>query len=307
MMARDAQVDADVRAAAIQAGERGFYVFPTRAADPACDGGSQCKCKTPRPGVSWPNIATSNPAVIARCRWRPGEGYGIAAKPSRLVIVDLDQPKPGRELPPEWRGIPGINGGADVLAELAERAGVTEWPHTFTVNTPSGGSHLYYLAPRGRNIGNRPLGPMIDIRGGGQGDGGYVLGPRSVVHGRPYEVANDTDPVPLPGWIADLLDPPSVPGGAVARPAAGPGLHGDRVAARIEGLMGTVANAQPGERNNVLHWAACRAAEMIAAGQLGEDQVFDSLGWAAARAGLDDGEARRTIASALRQPLGRTA
>jgi hypothetical protein len=294
---RDPHVDARVRAAAIKSGERGWYVFPTRP-----DG------KEPRPGTSWPKVATNDPGLIARCRWRPGENYGIAAKPSRLVIIDLDVPKSGYEFPPGWRDVPGINDGADVLAELAIRAGVAEWPHTFTVDTPSGGRHLYYLAPDDRVIGNQSPGPKVDVRGI-KGDGGYVLGPGSVLGGRAYEVADDREPEPLPGWIADLLDPPQ---GDAPRPgprpwpgdAASPGV---RVAGRLEGLMATVANAQPGERNNVLHWAACRAAEMIAAGQLGEDQVSDSLGWAAARAGLDDGEARRTIMSALRQPFGRTA
>ena len=302
MTARDPQVDAAVRAAAVQAGERGWYVFPTRP-----DG------KEPRLGTPWPKVATSNPVMIARCRWRPGENYGIAAKPSRLVIVDLDQPKPGRELPPEWRKLAGVHDGADVLAELADRAGA-EWPHTFTVDTPSGGRHLYYVAPAGRGIGcvhiPDPLRPgekcpLIDVKASGGDGGGYVLGPGSVLPAGAYRIVNDVDPAPLPGWIADLLDPPQRPAGtssATRCPAAG-----ERPAARLEALMGTVANAQSGERNNVLHWAACRAAEMIAGGQLTEDQAFDSLGWASARAGLDDGEARRTIASALRQPYGRIA
>jgi len=200
--------------------------------------------------------------------------------------------------------VTGIRDGSDVLAELADRAGA-EWPHTFTVDTPSGGRHLYYVAPAGRPIGNRPLGPLIDVRGGGDGNGGYVLGPGSVLGGRAYQVADDRDPVALPQWIADLLDPPR-PVAVPARPGRDGG-QGDRVATRLDGLIATVLSAQPGERNNVLHWAACRAAEMIALGQLGEDQVFDSLGKAAAYAGLDDGEARRTIASALRQPYRRSA
>lgn len=290
---RDEAVDAAVRRAAMAACSRGWFVFPTRP------GG-----KEPRPGLSWPRVATSDPARLARARWRRGENYGVAAKPSGLVIVDLDQPKPGYEFPPGWRDLPGVGDGGDVLVVLAERAGVTAWPHTFTVDTPSGGRHLYFVAPPARPIGNKPLGPLIDVRGGGASDGGYVLGPGSVLSGRAYEVTDDQDPAPLPGWIADLLDPPRRELGDVARPTGRPG---DRVAARLEGLLMAVLDATPGERNNVLHWAACRAAEMIAAGQLTEDQVFGSLGQAACRTGLDDGEARRTIASALRHMLRRTA
>jgi hypothetical protein len=284
----------DIRSAAIEAAQRGFYVFPTAPSS-----------KVPRAGLKWPKVATNDPRLVARCAWRPGEGYGIAAKPSGLVIIDLDQPKPGHEFPAAWRDVPGINDGADVLAELADRAGVAEWPHTFTVDTPSGGRHLYYVAPAGRTIGNRPLGPLVDVRGGGDGDGGYVIGPGSVRDGRPYRLVDDSDPAPLPEWIAELLDPPQRT--AEARTAPVVSGRGDRVAARLDGLIAAVLNSKTGGRNNALHWATCRAAEMIALGQLTEDQIFDSLGKAAAYVGLDDGEARRTISSALRSSGRRSA
>lgn len=295
MSARDPQVDAIVRRAAITSAGRGWYVFPTRP------GG-----KEPRRGLAWAQVATADLAALERARFRPGENYGIAAKPSGLVVIDLDQPKPGYELPARWRewvNEPGIRDGRDVLALLADRAG-QGWPHTFTVTTPSGGAHLYYAAPAGRPIGNRPLGPMIDIRASGGVDGGYVLGPGSVLAGRVYEITDDQAAAPLPAWIADQLDPPRRP--AMPGTPAAP-RPGDHVAARLDGLIAAVLDAVQGERNNVLHWAACRAAEMVTAGQLTEDQVHDSLGQAAACAGLDDGEARRTIASALRHPFGRSA
>jgi hypothetical protein len=286
----------NIRSAAVAAAQRGFYVFPT---DP--------NGKRPRFGLKWPEVATNDPQLVARCRFRPGENFGVAAKPSRLVIIDLDQPKPGYEFPTAWRDVAGINDGADVLAELAIRAGAdTDWLNTFTVDTPSGGQHRYYIAPKGRDIGNRPLGPLIDIRGGGQGDGGYVLGPGSVLNGRPYKIANDSDPAPLPEWIADLLDPPQR--ATEARTAPARLERGDRVATRLDGLIATVLGAKPGERNNVLHWAACRAAEMVTAGQVAADEVHACLGEAARRTGLTDGEAHRTIQSALSQaPVRRSA
>jgi Bifunctional DNA primase/polymerase, N-terminal len=293
--ARDPRLDASVRRAAMASAGRGWYVFPTRP------GG-----KEPRRGLSWPRAATADLAALERARWRPGENYGIAAKPSDLVVVDLDQPKPGCELAARWRGWadePGIRDGRDVLAALAARA-AQGWPHTFTVTTPSGGVHLYYLAPAGRPIGNKPLGPMIDIRGGGEGDGGYVLGPGSIMAGRAYEITDDRPAVRLPAWIADQLDPPRRP----VMPGAPAGARpGDRVAARLDGLIAAVLDAVQGERNNVLHWAACRAAEMVAAGQITDGQVHDSLGRAAACAGLDDSEAERTIASAFRHALRSSA
>lgn len=287
----------DIRAAAMRAAERGWWVFPTRPGS-----------KEPRRGLSWPKAATSDPGMVARCSWQEGENYGIAAKPSGLVILDLDCPKPGYELPPTWREIPGLMDGRDVLTALAEQARVTAWPSTFTVLTPSGGMHLYFAAPEGRPIGNKPLGPLIDVRGGGEGNGGYVIGPGSVIDGRSYEVIDGQDPAPLPVWIANRLDPPPERREASQVPRVADARQGGRVAARFEGLIAKVLDALPGERNNTLHWAACRAAEMVAAGQLTDDQVHDILGRAAVDVGLDAGEAYRTIASALRRrALGRTA
>ena len=280
---------------AVDAARRGWAVFPTRP------GG-----KEPRPGLSWPSAATADPARVAIAHWQPGEGYGIAAKASGLVILDLDQPKAGFELSAAWRDEPGIRNGWDVLAALAERAGMASWPATFTVTTPSGGAHLYYLAPDGRPIGNRPAGPLIDVRGGGEGNGGYVLGPGTVLNGRAYEIADDQDPQPLPGWIADLLDPPP---SQAARPVGhtlrgiGPQEIGGSAYTRLRGLVQYVLDAQPGDRNGPLFWAAGRAGEMAAAGEIDLHTAERVLLDAALESGLRGGEpeARRTISSGLRK------
>ncbi len=286
---RDVLDDACVRRAAVRAAERGYYVFPTRP------GG-----KEPRKGLSWPAAATCDPVAAGNAHWLPGENYGIAAKLSGLVILDLDMPKAGYQFPPEWQAEPSIRDGKDVLAALCERAG-QPWPATCTVATPAGGWHLYYTAPAGRAIGNRPLGPLIDVRGGGTSNGGYVLGPGSILGGRTYEVTDGQDPAALPGWIADLLDPPagatrSAPRAGLATPAAG-SAYG-----RLRGLVAFVLEGTPGDRNGRLHWAACRGARLVAAGYYDRDTVERVLVEAALRAGLRGGEieARRTIASGMR-------
>lgn len=287
---RDPGTDARVRQAAAESAGRGWHVFPTRP-----DG------KEPRAGLSWPAAATSDPGRLALARWRPGENYGVAAKPSGLVILDLDKPKPGYTLPPRWReweNEPGIKDGWDVLATLAERHADGLMPWTFTVRTPSGGAHLYYLAPGDRAIGNRPLGPMIDVRGGGAGDGGYTLGPGSVLGGREYQITDSQDPQRLPAWIAGLLDPPRQAG---PRPP-GPVLVGDGTYKRLLTLVRFVTEREPGDRNGPLYWASCRAGEMVAAGEISDETAEAALVQAALRAGLAGGEpeARRTIASGLR-------
>jgi hypothetical protein len=59
------------------------------------------------------------------------------------------------------------------------------------------------------------------------------------------------------------------------------------------GLVRTVANAAVGQRNRILFWASCRAAEK---GLI--DQIEDDLVAAALTNGLTETAARRTVASA---------
>jgi len=267
------------------AAARGWYVFPVRP------GG-----KEPRRGLSWPAVATCDPASVAAARWQPGEGYGIAAKLSKLIILDLDMPKDGFRFVPPWDTEPGVADGKDVLAALAERAG-EPWPCTYTVATPSGGWHLYYKALPGCSIGNRPLAPLVDVRGGGTGSGGYVIGPHTMLDGKRYEVADDQDPVNLPAWLAGLLDPPRPDAPAAIRlPPAQPGRYAD-AALRSE-LQTVLASRQPG-RNNALNTASYSLGQLVAAGDLDREVVTAALLRAAAAVGLPEGEAGRTVTSGL--------
>jgi hypothetical protein len=67
---------------------------------------------------------------------------------------------------------------------------------TYTLDTPSGGCHLYYAASAGRVRNSAgQLGPLIEIRG----DGGYVIGAGSQLDERAYRARDERTPVPLPG------------------------------------------------------------------------------------------------------------
>jgi len=281
-------------AAAMEAARRGWAVFPCRPGDK-------------RPAVpDWERRACADTDRVARYWPSAQHNVGLACGPSRLVVVDLDTHSP---LPDDW-GLPGVHDGRDVLALLAEWAG-QPWPVTYTVTTPTGGLHLYYTAPDGQRIRNSAgkIGPLIDVRGGG----GYVLAAGSVLDeraypgnpgcrelvtgGRGYEIADDSDPEPLPAWLAALASD--------AEPAAQSrtsGRVGAASGARFQGLIATVRAGRAGDRNNPLYWASCRAAEMIAAGELDRKTAEESLVAASIEAGLRGGEreARRTFASAMR-------
>lgn len=265
------------RAAAVAAAGRGWAVFPL----PPGEKGATLK--------DWPNKACTDPERVARFWPSERHNIGIACGPSRLVVLDLDA---HGELPDDWRELPGVNDGKDVLAQICEWAGM-DWPQTYTVATPSGGWHLYFTAAADSAIRNSAslIGPQVDVRA----NGGYVVGAGSTVGGKPYEVLHDDEPAPLPAWIGRLLEPRAEKTNGVRQftPSGQPGK-------RLDGLLRTVAAAKPGKRNVTLHWAGCRVAEMVTAGQVDERDAARQLLDAAAAAGLAEPESKRTITSAMK-------
>ena len=69
--------------------------------------------------------------------------------------------------------------------------------------------------------------------------------------------------------------------------------------AALARLVKTVARANPGERNSITFWAACRAGEMAASGLLSADTAAAVIAEAATRAGLPWPEAQRTARSGV--------
>jgi hypothetical protein len=275
-------IRASGKAAAMAAAQHGWTVFPCRPGDK-------------RPAIDhWEQRACTDPERVARYWPSPRHNVGIACGPSRLVVVDLDSAAHGA-LPPDWAALPGIHGGRDVLAQVAEWAG-EPWPCTYTVSTPSGGSHLYFTAPEASSIRNSAgkIGPLVDVRA----QGGYVVGAGSLVGGRIYKVLDGTPPSVLPGWLHRLLTGPPATARAGRQIARGTAQQGV-AATRLRGILRTVSTAPEGQRNSALHWGACRAAGMIAAGETDSATVVEALVTAAMAAGLPETEARRTVASGM--------
>jgi Bifunctional DNA primase/polymerase, N-terminal len=273
--------------------ERGWHVFP-------CQPGG----KRPALRADWENRATTDTGRIARC-WAAGPyNIGVACGPSRLVVIDLDTPKPGEAKPAEWAHDTGVNDGADVLAALCEDEG-QPWPagETFTVATPSGGTHLYFTAPPGtafRNTAGK-LGWLIDTRA----RGGYVVGPGSVIGGKPYTTVNPDPPAQLPAWLAGRLARLAADVAAPEHdgPPLGDGMgerQGTAYALRaLRGEVDRVLAARPGTRNDTLNQAAFALGQLTAAGILPPRLAWDALMQAATMAGLAPREASRTISSGL--------
>lgn len=111
--------------------------------------------------------ATTNPERV-RQWWTkyPNANIGLATgQTSGVVVVDVDvkNDAKGRESLASIRGL-----AADA---------------TLTAATPSGGWHLYFVAPAEGVRSRSGILPGIDIRG----EGGYVVAPGSEIDGKPYE------------------------------------------------------------------------------------------------------------------------
>jgi hypothetical protein len=263
--------------------ERGWHVFPCLPGDK-------------RPAISrWEQRACAIPRLAARYWPSARHNVGVACGPSNLVVLDLDV-SPDDALGVSERLAPY---GAQQLARITRELG-QPWPDTFTVTTPSGGRHLYFIAIDGREIRNSAskIAPKVDVRAAG----GYVVAPGSVVGGCRYEITEDRAPVRLPAWLADLASPPPVvPPRVMALPAVSPGGYGG---AALRGEVELLAAAMPGGRNAQLNRAAFSLGTLVAAGTLSEGTVVQALREAAQQNGLmaDDGERRcvATIRSGLR-------
>ncbi len=281
--------------------------------------------KTPHPDVrSWADAATDDPAEIRTRGWPEGANVAIACKPSGLLIVDPDRHECD---------------GVAAFSELAARAHHQQyrcnreycpghWPDTYTVQTPTGGLHFYFLNPDPSRFGNGrgALPAGIDVRGGGRGDGGYVLAAGSVLDRRAYEgkpelqaivgdgkayrVYNAAEVIEPPGWLLEMLHqkPRRKRTSAEACHALlreWPSVTQARLNAELSRIAQTSPGAlRPGRdeskggRNNQLHESACRFGEAVAVGRVDEETARVELMEAARECGLaDDDGAYRVMAT----------
>jgi len=143
------------------------------------------------PVGGWGTMTASRPTEGMLNLWfgRELRNVGLACGPSGLLVLDEDTP--------------------DALSKLAESVG-EKVPPTYRVRT-SRGWH-YYFDDSANEFGNS-AGALedwhIDVRGG-KGSGGYVMAAGSVHwSGHVYEAEDAfAMPVPLPGWVKQLLRTP---------------------------------------------------------------------------------------------------
>jgi len=187
-----------------------------------------------------------------------------ARVPEILVVLDID---------------PRNGGSYEALTVV-----LGPLPDTLTTwsGRGDGGCHLYFFRPRGE-LSSRLLPRGIDLK-----KSGYLIVPPSVhaETGQPYRWEHR--PIAeLPTLARQAL----LPSFRSRRP--GTAVSGSGRARRAAGLVRVVLDADDGERNNRLYWAARRASD-DGHGEL----LLDELAAGASAVGLSDAEISRTIESA---------
>lgn len=179
-----AMVVLSTRDSALDMARRGFAVFPLLPGSRVPIEAKRLKAHQQhlRQLAGGINRATTSLETIAE--WfalEPSINYGVAAEP--LCILDVD-----------------VKNGKSGIEDLI---GLGVLPRTFTVQTGTGGLHIYFEAPAG-GAGQANITKSIDVRG----VGGYVVGPGSIVDGKRYSIVKDAPVAPIPANVAPLIGRP---------------------------------------------------------------------------------------------------
>lgn len=278
---------------AIQLAKFGFYVLPLVA-------------KSKKPLISdWQKKATTNSLqILAWWEEHPDANIGIACEVSNLIIIDLDHSK-GQPAPEKWAKI-GVISGEDVFREVC-RMNSQHYPQdTYTVQTPSGGKHLYF------HDGGTPIKQGVEVNGWWKVDtrskGGYIVAEGSEVLrddktiGKYQSISNIDGIQEFPIWLREVLESktseitnwrgnqevPSLSG-------KNPKFSAEFALQVLNERSSMVANTPPGRRNHELVRHACYIGKIVGTGVLDERFAKDSLLEAALKSGLDRHESITAI------------
>ncbi len=234
-------------------------------------------------GAGWPE-KTSRDSRVVDGWFRPGGDLALALHVGRSGAVAFDVDRP--ELLPE------------VLAAAIE---AHRGPFQSTRRTAAGRGHYLYRQPASAVLGNargQLSGPWGDVRGR---NGIIVVEPtrhaKADEGGRYCWLRTGTLPELEPVLLGALIRPRaeasrmSAPtADRVSTPPHSDGRSRRSTLRRLGRVLQYVLDSEPGQRNNSLHWASCRAGEMVGAGVLAEASAVQALTAAGRQVGLGEQE-----------------
>lgn len=258
---------------------RGWSLVPLHdvsAGRCSCDAGETCTSAGKHPRYArWQEgrQQVRDPVQLAAVvQHHPEWNWGLATGPASGVwVLDYDPAHAGEQA---HEIMQALEGGRDTRVH----------------GTGSGGTHLIWAldartARHGNGRGQLPAG--LDVRG----EGGQVVLPPSVSGKGAYRVLVDSAPQPAPAWLVELIvgdererqrEPVAI--GGNGGPGEATGSRGAQYAnSAVTALLGELAGAPVGTRNDTAFRVACRLIELANAGwsQLSIEQAH-SAWWAAA-------------------------
>jgi bifunctional DNA primase/polymerase-like protein len=147
-------------------------------------------------------------------------------------------------------------------------------------STKSGGRHLLFKPDDRVGCSAGKIHPHIDTRG----KGGYIIWWPA----EGLEVLHGNVLAKVPDHIIEALKKPPEPE-FVRRP-----VTAKAASRKLEGIIGAIATAPPGQRNALLHWGTCRLSELVHQSILTAGEAFAIAVEAGTRTGLPYVEVSRT-------------
>lgn len=206
-------------AGALAYAKRGWPVFPVK--------------ENKQPAIKdWKTKATTDENQIRRWFEQDfigGCNFGFQPGLAGIAVIDIDCGKKRKR----EDGTEETVNGEDSLADFLKQSGA-ELPSTYTVQTPSGGTHLYFKAD---GIGNKNgFLPAVDVKS----CGGFVVVPGSKSPAGTYAVERDVPVAELPGALDEAFRRGFPKKEAVEQPRGVPGDWID-----FASVLETVRNMDP--------------------------------------------------------------
>jgi len=288
-----------LKAAALTHAKNGFYVIPLVE-------------NSKRPLISdWQNRATTNPLQIDSW-WseHPNANIGIACEVSNLIVIDLDTAKNAAP-PSPWLEL-GVKNGEDVFNEICSGANDAQLFETYTVNTPSGGKHLYFYDQ------NVPIKQGTQVNGWWRVDtrskGGYIVAEGSkIINAQTNKLESYSSDgknsvvLNFPTWLRDELVPKVIrqsifsQGVTNSTATSGTTKFSSEFAQQVlTERCATIRITPEGSRNQTLIRHSTYIGKIIAMGSLDEAIAAKSLLEAALASGLTNFEAVKAIKAGIK-------
>jgi hypothetical protein len=259
---------------AVMYAKREWFPFPLRVSEK-------------RPATVNGFYAATNDLVRIRELWRQKDwNIGIFTGKANLVVIDLDIDK---DDPSSWaRG--GPTPGISWWLEACDKYGY-DWEQTYCVATASGGMHVYFSSDEPYPPAVGKFGALVDIRAGLS----YVVAAGSETDVGIFEHFGGDDAMPLPEWLAALIEPIPVKY-VTPREQMNYDRREGAYQNAVDGLLRKIREAPDGERNNMVNWCAWKIGQHWWT----EDQREDALDLVVSTAkalGIDDDKRGQTEAT----------